>query len=192
MLLSFISYALVHLLKEIPLSEQFNSAEVIAEGEVVAKKSYWDSNKHNICTVHTIDLSKLYKGASTNQINIMTSSCIVGRKAQKNYPNLELNKADKGTFILEKFNLKLEGYLDNLPLFQVTGMSQGCFRYDTRAKKIQNPFNKVSSAKELNQKLIGLTNKQPKQLKAVDYFEVKKRRCQKYKLPMLLLQALAL
>lgn len=54
-------------------------------------------------------------------------------------------------------------------------MSQGFFRNDTRAKKIQNPFNKFSSAKELNQKLIGLTNKQPKQLKAVDYFEVKKK-----------------
>ena len=179
LLLSFISYAQVHLLKEIPLSEQVNSAEVIAEGEVIAKKSYWDSNKHNIYTVHTIDLSKLYKGASTNQINIVTSGGIVGRKAQKNYPNLELNKADKGTFILEKFNLKLEGYQDNLPLFQVTGMSQGFFRYDTRAKKIQNPFNKVSSAKELNQKLIGLTNKQPKQLKAVDYFEVKKKEMSK-------------
>ena len=177
--LSFISYAQVHLLKEIPLSEQVNSAEVIAEGEVIAKKSYWDSNKHNIYTVNTIDLSKLYKGASTNQINIVTSGGIVGRKAQKNYPNLELNKADKGTFILEKFNLKLEGYQDNLPLFQVTGMSQGFFRYDTRAKKIQNPFNKVSSAKELNQKLIGLTNKQPKQLKAVDYFEVKKKEMSK-------------
>lgn len=39
LLLSFISYAQVHLLKEIPLSEQVNSAEVIAEGEVIAKKS---------------------------------------------------------------------------------------------------------------------------------------------------------
>ena len=57
--LSFISYAQLHLLKEIPLSEQVNSAEVIAEGEVIAKKSYWDSNKHNIYTVNTIDLSKL-------------------------------------------------------------------------------------------------------------------------------------
>lgn len=81
LLLSFISYAQVHLLKEIPLSEQVNSAEVISEGEVIAKKSYWDSNKHNIYTVHTIDLSKLYKGASTNQINIVTSGDIVGRKA---------------------------------------------------------------------------------------------------------------
>ena len=48
LLLSFISHAQVHLLKEIPLSDQVNSAEVIAEGEVIAKKSYWDSSEVSI------------------------------------------------------------------------------------------------------------------------------------------------
>ena len=174
--LSFISYAQVHLLKEIPLSEQVNSAEVIAEGEVIAKKSYWDSNKHNIYTVHTIDLSKLYKGASTNQINIVTSGGIVGFDAQVDYPSLELNKSEKGIFILEKFDLNLAGHKSSLPLYQVTGMSQGLFRYNTQEKKIYNPFTQVASPADLEQKITSLTNKQPRQLKAVDYFESKKKK----------------
>ena len=188
LLLSFISHAQVHLLKEIPLSDQVNSAEVIAEGEVIAKKSYWDSNKHNIYTVHTLDISKLYKGASTDQINILTSGGIVGFDAQVDYPSLELNKLDKGIFILEKFDLNLAGHKSSLPLYQVTGTSQGLFRYNTQEKKIYNPFMQVASPEDLEQKITSLTNKQPKQLKAVDYFESKKRK--HFKLPMLLLQAL--
>ncbi len=176
LLLSFISYSQVHLLKEIPLSDQVNSAEVIAEGEVIAKKSYWDSNKHNIYTVHTIDLSKLYKGASTAQINIVTSGGIVGLDAQVDYPSLELNKSEKGIFILEKFDLNLAGYKSSLPLYQVTGTSQGLFRYNTQEKKIYNPFTQVASPADLEQKITSLTNKQPRQLKAVDYFESKKKK----------------
>ena len=176
LLLSFISYSQVHLLKEIPLSDQVNSAEVIAEGEVIAKKSYWDSNKHNIYTVHTLDISKLYKGASTAQINIVTSGGIVGLDAQVDYPSLELNKSEKGIFILEKFDLNLAGYKSSLPLYQVTGTSQGLFRYNTQEKKIYNPFTQVASPADLEQKITSLTNKQPRQLKAVDYFESKKKK----------------
>lgn len=176
LLLSFISYSQVHLLKEIPLSDQINSAEVIAEGEVIAKKSYWDSNKHNIYTVHTLDISKLYKGPSTAQINIVTSGGIVGFDAQVDYPSLELNKSEKGIFILEKFDLNLAGHKSSLPLYQVTGMSQGLFRYNTQEKKIYNPFMQVASPEDLEQKITSLTNKQPRQLKAVDYFESKKKK----------------
>lgn len=67
-------------------------------------------------------------------------------------------------------------------------MSQGLFRYNTQEKKIYNPFMQVASPEDLEQKITSLTNKQPKQLKAVDYFESKKRK--HFKLPMLLLQAL--
>ena len=176
LLLSFISHAQVHLLKEIPLSDQVNSAELIAEGEVIAKKSYWDSNKHNIYTVHTLDISKLYKGASTAQINIVTSGGIVGLDAQVDYPSLELNKSEKGIFILEKFDLNLAGHKSSLPLYQVTGTSQGLFRYNTQEKKIYNPFTQVASPADLEQKITSLTNKQPRQLKAVDYFESKKKK----------------
>ncbi len=174
-LLSFISYSQVHLLDKIPLSKQVADANTIVEGEVISKKSYWDSNKHNIYTVHKLEISKVYKGSSATHINIVTSGGMVGMRAQQNYPSLTLDKADKGTFILENFNLKLEGYNENLPLFQVTGLSQGYFKYNTRTQNISNPFNKVSSPKDLNQKLISLTNKQPKQLKEVDYFKEKKR-----------------
>ena len=137
---SLFSYSQIDLLKQIPLEDQVNNAQLIAEGEIIAKKSYWDVGKKSIYTVNTLDISKLYKGASQGQINVVTAGGIVGYNAQTDYPRLELNEEDKGIFILEKINLDLEGNQDNLPLYQVTGLSQGLFRYNTRAKKIYNPF----------------------------------------------------
>lgn len=85
-LLSFISYSQVHLLDKIPLSKQVADANTIFERKVISKKSYWDSNRHNIYTVHKLEISKVYKGSSANHINIVTSGGMVGMRAQQNYP----------------------------------------------------------------------------------------------------------
>ena len=176
LLVSLLSYAQTDLLIKIPLEEQVSNAQLIAEGEIIAKKSYWDVGRKNIYTVNTLEVSKLYKGADATRISVVTTGGAVGLKAQIDHPSLELYKEEKGTFILEKFNLDLEGYQDNLPLYQVTGLSQGLFRYNTRTRKIYNPITQVASPEELEQKITSLTKKQPKQLKAVDYFEVKKKK----------------
>lgn len=72
--------------------------------------------------------------------------------------------------------MNLAGYKSSLPLYQVTGTSQGLFRYNTQEKKIYNPFTQVASPADLEQKITSLTTKQPRQLKAVDYFESKKKK----------------
>jgi hypothetical protein len=63
LLVSLLSYAQTDLLIKIPLEEQVSNAQLIAEGEIIAKKSYWDVGRKNIYTVNTLEVSKLYKGA---------------------------------------------------------------------------------------------------------------------------------
>lgn len=45
LLASLFSYSQIDLLKQIPLEEQVNNVQLIAEGEIIAKKSYWDVEK---------------------------------------------------------------------------------------------------------------------------------------------------
>ncbi len=54
LLVSLLSYAQTDLLIKIPLEEQVSNAQLIAEGEIIAKKSYWDVGR-KIYTVNTLE-----------------------------------------------------------------------------------------------------------------------------------------
>lgn len=169
------SFSQGHFLSKIPLSEQVASAEVIAEGKVVAKKSYWDKGKKNIYTVHIIDVSKSYKGSAAHQLHIVTLGGTVGLKAVIARPSLSLEKDAAGVFVAEAFPLELEGFASNAPLYRTIGVSQGFYRYNASNTSVINPFAPFDNYKTFDDTLISLTRQVPKQLKEVNYFESKKK-----------------
>lgn len=172
---TFFGFSQGHFLAKVPLSDQVSAAKVIAEGKVVSKKSYWDKGKKNIYTVHTVDVSKSYKGSIAQQLHIVTRGGTVGLQAMVAHPNLSLEKDASGVFVAEAFPLELEGFSSSVPLYRTIGVSQGFYRYDKSDGSVINPFENFSKHETLDDTLISLTRQVPKQLKTVNYFEVKKK-----------------
>lgn len=175
LLTTFFGFSQNHFLAKVPLSDQVSAAKVIAEGKVVSKKSYWDKGKKNIYTIHTVDVSKSYKGSVAQQLHIVTRGGTVGLQAMVAHPNLSLEKDASGVFVAEAFPLELEGFSSSVPLYRTIGVSQGFYRYDKSNGSVINPFENFSKHETLDDTLISLTRQVPKQLKTVNYFEVKKK-----------------
>lgn len=171
---SLVGFSQDHFLARISFSDQVLAANVIVEGKVIAKKSYWDKGKKNIYTVNTIDVSKSYKGKVAQQLHIVTLGGTVGLKAVIARPSLSLDTNEAGVFVAEAFPLELEGFPLNKPLFRTIGVSQGFYRYNKSNGSVINPFEKFSKHETLDDTLISLTHQVPKELKTVNYFDEKK------------------
>jgi hypothetical protein len=180
MLLLFIMPAFVfaqnHFLAKIPFSKQVSYAEVIAEGKVMSKKSYWDKDKKNIYTVYTVDVSKSYKGKITPQLHVVTLGGTVGLKAVIARPSITLDTDSAGVFVTEPFPLELDGFNSEAPLYRIIGVSQGFYQYGANDARIINTFENFSNYQTLDDTLISLTQQQPKKLKTVNYFEPVKKK----------------
>ena len=48
------------LMVEVPFSTQVQSSSQIIEGKVISKTSFWDDNHHNIYTINTIEIYKIF------------------------------------------------------------------------------------------------------------------------------------
>jgi PKD repeat protein len=86
------------------LKQRVNASELIIEGMVVNKQSYWNSEKTMIYTSNTIQLSRVYKGAelinNASQLNVITLGGTVGLNALKVSPELSLVMGEIGIFML--------------------------------------------------------------------------------------------
>ena len=171
---SLVGFSQDHFLARISFSDQVLAANVIVEGKVIAKKSYWDKGKKNIYTVNTIDVSKSYKGKVAQQLHIVTLGGTVGLKAVIARPSLSLDTNEAGVFVAEAFLLELEGFSSSAPLYRTIGVSQGFYRYDKSNGSVINPFENFSKHETLDDTLISLTRQVPKELKTVNYFDEKK------------------
>lgn len=170
---SFVS-AQDEFLVKIPIKQQVAMASTVVEGKVVSKKSYWDTGRKNIYTVHTIDVSKVYKGASKQQIHLVSLGGVVGFQAQIAKPQLSLRPNAVGVFVVNAFDRTLEDFESTVPLYKAIGLSQGFYRYNLENTSVSNPFVRFSNPQKLDDTLKSLTGIEPKQMKAVDYFNKKK------------------
>ena len=129
-----------HFLSKIPLEQQVSVSDAIIEGKVVSTTSYWDKGRKNIYSVSIVDVSKVYKGGTRQQIHLVTLGGTVGLEKQISHPSLDLSVHDFGVFITESFDLILEGYPRSTPLYRTIGVSQGFYRHDPHHGNITNPF----------------------------------------------------
>jgi hypothetical protein len=91
------------------LKQRVNASELIIEGMVVSKQSYWNSEKTMIYTSNTIQLSRVYKGAelinNASQLNVITLGGTVGLNALKVSPELSLEIGEIGVFMLVQIKI---------------------------------------------------------------------------------------
>ncbi len=130
-------------LKEIPLQEQVEQSSLIVEGKVIAKKSFWDDNHHNIYTSNIVEVYKVFKGDQPKTIEVITLGGTLGNKALIVSPSLKLRKGDIGIFTLYDNNIpvELEAKSSNKK-YRTYSSLQGFYRYNLYDNVAANPLSK--------------------------------------------------
>ena len=63
----------------VSLEERISASEMVVEGEVISKRSFWDARHENIYTSNIIKVYKVFKGTLQQQeIEIITEGGTVG------------------------------------------------------------------------------------------------------------------
>jgi len=162
------------LLKEVPLSKKIESSDLLIEGKVIAKQSFWDAEMKHIYTSNKIEVYKVFKGNSTNSIiEVFTLGGTVDLQAEKVTPSLQLQKEDIGLLFLKKSDVKhKESQKETINYLPSTGAQSFYFYdlYEGTAKGIFQKYDDVS--KSLYNEIHNLTNTKYKE---VNKFNVKKK-----------------
>lgn len=128
------------LMVEVPLSNQVQSSSQIIEGKVLSKSSFWDNNQHNIYTVNTIEVYKVFKGqALTETIEVVTPGGAVGNDSEVVTPSLSIKVGDIGVFMLHSNNVAISNGTSQTK-FKPFASSQGFYKYDLSTNTVYNPF----------------------------------------------------
>ncbi|AUP79822.1 T9SS type A sorting domain-containing protein [Flavivirga eckloniae] len=156
------------LLKEASLEKQIQNSDLVVEGQVISKQSFWDSGHKNIYTVNTIEVFKVFKGNPVATIEIVTAGGTVGLSAEIVTPSLKLRNSDVGMFMLYNNNVALNlSAKSSKKQFKVYGSLQGFYKYYLNHDVAINPFNKKQGiAKTFYNEIKNYTKK--------DYIEVSK------------------
>lgn len=163
------------LLRELPLNQRTSRSELIVEGRVIAKQSYWNENKTMIYTSNTVEVLKIFKGSvSASTIDIVTEGGVVGLRMIKVDPSLSLRKGMVGIFMCEntsKTFKKLPANTRGIPRYKTFGSVQGFIKYDLAQGTAADPFRKYRSVQnELYKTFSPLMN-----YKVVKSFEIRNR-----------------
>ncbi len=136
-----------------------SNSQLIVEGKVISKRSFWDNNNYNIYTASKIEVYKVFKGnLYTNFIEIITPGGIVGLHKEEVHPSLELENNDVGVFMLHN-NTILTYKVNGIPLYQPYASVQGFVKYDLAENKAASVFDKFNNIDQvLYNTITGLTN----------------------------------
>lgn len=130
------------LLKEVTLTDRAIASDLIVEGKVISKESYWDAKHGMIYTMNTLEVYKVFKGTlTTTNINIITEGGIVGFDRITAEPGLELNIGDVGVFTSVSNRLPVPAYQNNIyPHYNAYANVQGFIRYDQISGRAADGF----------------------------------------------------
>ncbi len=129
--------------REVPLAQRASSAELIVEGRVTARNSYWDASQSMIYTASTIEVYKIFKGSlSSTSIEILTQGGTVGMNRIVVEPSLELAVGDVGVFTCESVSRIQVAFANTstVPQYEAYASLQGFVRYDEVEQKASDVF----------------------------------------------------
>lgn len=143
----------------IPLSleERLQAADVVVEGEVISKKSFWDTQHANIYTSNIIRIYKVFKGTlQEEQLEIITEGGTVGLDKHVYSVALKLKKGDQGVFFLNRQGAR-QGMPQNVRLSTLPyGSEQGFIKYNLRTGTAEGVFEEYPT---INQVYEAVTNR---------------------------------
>jgi len=127
------------MLKEISLEQQIKASNLVIEGRVINKESYWNAGRTQIFTINTVEVYKVFKGQELETIEVITPGGKVGGMAQNVSHGLALRSNDIGVFTLYSASADKQ--------FKPYSGMQGFYRYDLNNNTSSNPFSKNQDIK---------------------------------------------
>lgn len=154
----------------VPLAQRIDKAEVIFEGKVTQKASYWDETHTRIYTSNVVSVYKVFKGSLiSDQVEIITYGGIVGPDMEQVSHSLQLSIGDIGIFTAITHNIKLSQPSTLLHLKAYSGQ-QGFIKFDLASHTANDPFtNYKSITRDLYQAITSQTKTTIRTLKKADY-----------------------
>jgi PKD repeat protein len=130
-------------LREVGLPQRTASSDLIVEGKVISKNSFWNASNTMIYTANTVEVYKVFKGSlSGSTLEVLTVGGIVGNRMIKADPNLHLVIGDVGVFTLEnvkRFNVP-SSHKSAVPQYEAYASVQGFIKYDLVNMTASDPF----------------------------------------------------
>lgn len=125
----------------VSFNEKISQSSLIVEGKVVKQYSFWNKEHTTIFTSNTLQVYKLFKGASVSkQIEVLTQGGTVDNYAVVVSDLLQMNVGHTGIFTLHLQKSYITNPQTKKILFDVYSSSQGFFDYDIETKEAWCPF----------------------------------------------------
>ena len=139
---------------EIPLDQQIEKSELIIEGKVVAKESFWNLEKTNIYTKNIVEVYKIFKGNCGERIEIITKGGLVGNQLEHVTPSLQIQENSIGLFLLYPSKIKFS--IGEIGPDRYTAYSgpQGFYKYNVKLDQATNTFNEFDGIESVFYKVI--------------------------------------
>ena len=142
-------------LYELPIAEIIGRSALIVEGRVSGQFSFWDHPRRNIFTANTVEVFRIYKGATLAPLNIqvITPGGIVGNRMHLVSESVQYRVGDTGLFCL------IPSFEDipPAPAWENYGAAQGFFRYDVAGNHVEHPFLTFSGINTLRDQIKSMT-----------------------------------
>lgn len=142
----------------VSLEQRVTNASLIVEGRVIAKRSYWNSERTKIETENTIEIYKVFKGAINSvTVSLVTQGGMVGSDMLIVEPSLKLNIGDVGIFTItdNRDSTQLKAY----------ATTQGFIKYDEFNHKAGSVFDAYDDYSSVYQQINKITGKEGRELK---------------------------
>lgn len=129
-------------LREVSLKEQVDNSSLVAEGKVVAQRSFWDADHKLIYTANTVEVYKVFKGDVVETIEVLTVGGVVGLTALVSSHALKLHEGNIGVFTLHNNDVPITtiNRTDKKQFRAYSGV-QGFYEYDLHNNTVINKFS---------------------------------------------------
>jgi PKD repeat protein len=124
------------------LNERIQNSNLVIEGKVIDKVSFWNNQHNKIFTSNLVEVYKAFKGNSPAYIEVITEGGIVGDKMHKIEPSLQLRKEELGVFTLIP-NSELSQF--GKAVYEAYASAQGFIKYDVYDNTASEPFKKYEN-----------------------------------------------
>lgn len=125
----------------VSLDEKVQQSQLIFEGTVVSKSSYWNPQHTMIFTSNKVKIHKLFKGTYTDEfIEVLTEGGLVGTESIHASDLAELTNDQTGMFFCFPNNINLRNPATNAAPWEIYSSAQGILTYNLNSKVAAAPL----------------------------------------------------
>ncbi|MBB6609760.1 T9SS type A sorting domain-containing protein [Pontibacter sp. Tf4] len=143
----------------LPLEQRLQASDLVVEGEVISKRSFWDERHENIYTSNILKVYKVFKGSGQpEQLEIITEGGTVGLEKHVYSVGLKLKTGEQGMFFLKQQQRRPVTPKQVTLSTRPYGSEQGFIKYDIRTKTATGVFETYNTIEQVYQALTSRTN----------------------------------